>query len=213
MHSEHDPTHVLPIPGVPANTSQQYDPWAGQHVPSQGFSPGPNPLHRSFVAETLDSPGYPQGQAPAAPMTSAAALPFPSAMSSPFAQTGYPPYSSSDPWAAEPEYPTSSSQPVNPWAPGTVQPVPNPWDSAAPSPNPWDQGMHVASPWDARAARQTPAAAQGGEYGAQDSGYRSTDGRPAVALMVFGFAGKIYCWRPAASSSGKGCLHLIFKHG
>jgi len=49
-------------------------------------------------------------------------------------------------------------------------------------------------------AGQAPAGL-GGENGGQGSEYSSPDGRPAVSLMVFGFAGKMYCWRPATSTS------------
>ena len=180
-------------------------------MPSQGFPPNPTPVLQSHGAEALNAPSYLPGQAPAAPVTSAAGSPFPATMSSPFAQAGYPPHASSDPWASQPvtsssSYPvpsqpsytsSSSAQPANPWGPGTAYSSTNPWDPVA----------AAVSPWDAGSAGQTPADTLGGEYGGQDSGYRSTDGRPAIALMVFGFAGKMYCWRPASSSSGLVILH------
>ena len=56
----------------------------------------------------------------------------------------------------------------------------------------------ASNPWGAGAASQTPAQLSG-DQGAPGSEYRTTDGRPAIALMVFGFAGKMYCWRPSSS--------------
>jgi len=201
LHAEYDPNKGPPtLPGVSLGAPQQYDPWAGQHVPSQGFSPHPSPLFPSHGANPLNPPGYSSGQVPAAP---AAASSFPTTMSSPFAQACYPPQS--DPWAFEPEpsssllpaqpgYPPSvPAQPVNLWAPVATYPGANPWDPSAAASSPWDSGM----------AGQAPAGL-GGEYGGQDSEYRSPDGRPAVPLMVFGFAGKMYCWRPATSTSSSG---------
>ncbi|KAL0050461.1 hypothetical protein WJX82_011650 [Trebouxia sp. C0006] len=200
--AEFEPNMGAPtLHGVSSGASQQHDRWAGQHVPSQGFSPHLSPLLPSHGANPLNPPGYSPGQIPAAPVASAAASSFPTTMSSPFAQAGYPPQS--DPWAFEPEpssslppaqpgYPPSSSaQPANIWAPVATHPGANPWDPSAAGSSPWDSGV----------AGQAPAGL-GGEYGGQDSEYRSPDGRPAVPLMVFGFAGKMYCWRPATSSSG-----------
>ncbi len=192
------------MPGVSSGAPQQHDRWAGQHVPSQGFSPHLSPLLPSHGATPLNAPqGYSSGQVPAAPVASAAASSFPTTMSSPFAQAGYPPQS--DPWAFEPEpssslppaqpgfHPSSSAQPANPWGPVATHPGANPWDPSAAASSPWDSGM----------AGQAPAGL-GGEYGGQGSEYRSPDGRPAVSLMVFGFAGKMYCWRPATSTSSTG---------
>ena len=203
LHAECDPNKGPPtLPGVSSGASQQHDRWAGQHVPSQGFSPHLSPLLPSHGANPLNPPGYSQGQVPAAPVASAAGSSFPTTMSSPFAQAGY--LSQSDPWAFEPEpssslppaqpgYPSSSSaQPANPWAPVATHPGANPWDPSAAGSSPWDSGV----------AGQAPGVL-GGEYGGQGSEYRSPDGRPAVSLMVFGFAGKMYCWRPATSSSGQ----------
>lgn len=171
----------------PGGPSQQYDPWAGQHVPSQG--PGPSLLLPSHGAETVDAPGYPSAPAQTALSSSAAASPFPAAMSTPFAQASYPPGSAPDPWAAQPGFPSSSSaQPANPWGPETAYPSANPWNPMAAASNPWGAG----------AASQTPAQLSG-DQGAPGSEYRTTDGRPAIALMVFGFAGKMYCWRPSSS--------------
>ena len=187
--------------------SQLYDPWAGQHVPSQGFSPHLAALGQSFGTANVATSSDPQQQYFAAPATDSAttaaaataASPFPATMSTPFAQAGYP--ATSDPWAAHPSHSfvpdqtyadpsaTSSSHQQNPWAASSAYPVPNPWDPMA----------AAANPWDASGGQESPAAVLGGDNGGLDSGYRSCDGRPAVSLFVFGFAGKMYCWRPTAS--------------
>ena len=73
----------------------------------------------------------------------------------------------------------------------------------------------ASNPWGAGAASQTPSQLSG-DQGAPGSEYRTTDGRPAIALMVFGFAGKMYCWRPALPSSSGMPVHarlrLLDKH-
>ena len=68
-----------------------------------------------------------------------------------------------------------------------------------PGANPWDPSAAASRSWDSGVEGQAPGVL-GGEYGGQGSEYRSPDGRPAVSLMVFGFAGKMYCWRPATST-------------
>ncbi|KAL0026968.1 hypothetical protein WJX79_003842 [Trebouxia sp. C0005] len=96
--AENDPNRRAPtLVGVSSGASQQHDSWAGQHVPSQGFSSHSNPLLSSHGANP--NLGYSSGQG---------------------------------------------------------------------------------------------------------SEYRSPDGRPVVSLMLFGFAGKMYCWRPATSTSSSG---------
>ena len=203
-YAEYDPNKGPQTPpGVSSGASQQHDSWSGQHVPSQGFSSHSSPLLPSHGAISLDPLGYPSGQFPAAPVASAAASSFPTTMSSPFAQAGYPPQS--DSWAFEPE-PSSSLPPAQPGYHSSfpAQPV-NLWTPVAthPGANPWEPSAAASSPWDSGAAGQAPAVL-GGDYGGQGSEYRSPDGRPAVSLMVFGFAGKMYCWRPVASTSSSG---------
>ncbi|DBA94995.1 TPA: hypothetical protein ACH3X1_002518 [Trebouxia sp. C0004] len=168
-----------------------------------GLQPSPKSSSSISWGKSSQTPGCSSGQVPAAPLVSVAASPFPTTTSSPFAQAGYPPQS--DPWAfepepsssllhAQPEYPPSfPAQPVNPWTPVATYPGANPWDPSAAASSPWDSG----------AASQAPAVL-GGEYGGQDCEYRSPDGRPAVSLMVFGFAGKMYCWSPATFTSSSG---------
>lgn len=132
---------------------------------------------------------------------SPAASAFPMAMSSPFAQAGY--HAAPDPWGTHPpSFPTpseapyaepgfaSSSQQQDPWAGTTPNLALNPWDPKAAA---------AGSPWDSARGEETPAAVWGGDQGGLDEGYRSADGRPAVALLVFGFAGKAYCWQPTTS--------------
>lgn len=202
LYAENDPNRRAPtLVGVSSGASQQHDSWAGQHVPSQGFSSHSNPLLSSHGANP--NLGYSSGQVPAAPVASAAAPSFPTTMSSPFAQAGYPPQS--DPWAFEPEpsssllpaqpeyHPSSPAQPANLWTPVVTHAGANPWDPAAAGSSPWNSG----------AAGQV-SGVLGGEYGGQGSEYRSPDGRPVVSLMLFGFAGKMYCWRPATSTSSSG---------
>ena len=190
--------------------TQEYDPWAGQHVPSQGFSPHLAALDQSPDTTDLDFPAYPPQQFPAGaamPASSAdpaAASLFPMSLPSPFSQAGYPATSdlwndsqdysaSSDPAIADPSFPTSSPQ-QDLWVPSAAYPAARVWDPAT----------AAANPWDTYGGDETPAAVLGGDNGGLDSGYRSTDGRPAVALFVFGFAGKLYCWRPAVSPGALG---------
>lgn len=208
-----------------AGGSPQYDPWAGQHVPSQGFTPHLNPLpipadpylgppDQAAGTMPLGDPGNPYHQFPAAAAAYAAsssatpaAAPFPLAMSSPFAQAGYP--AASDPWATHPPNPPhpqhaesgfpSSSQQQNPWADSTSHLALNPWDPMAAA------GSH----WDAAGGEGIPAAVLGGAQGGFSEGYRSPDGRPAVALLVLGFAGKAYCWRPVATPGVLNCTSAI----
>ena len=190
-----------------AEVAQEYDPWAGQHVPSQGCSPHLNALEQVHGTIPLHS-GYPYQQFPAAAgaaseAASGAAAPFPLAMSSPFAQAGY--SAASDPWATNPSHPCSS-QPLYPdsgFPSGSVSSSQqqNLWavDTSGLAPNPWDPHAAAANPWDTSRGGEAPAAVLSGDNGGLDSGYRSSDGRPAVALLVFGFAGKVYCWHPTAS--------------
>ena len=186
---------------------QQYDPWAGQHVPSQGFSPHLAAFGPSFDTGSAATSSYPQQQYLAAPAndsatTSAAAVaafPFPSTMSTPFAQAGYP--ANSDPWATHASHPSVPDQlSANPSIASSLHQQ-NPWaaTSAYPVPSPLDPMTAAANVWDASGGQESPAAVLGGDNGGLDSGYRSCDGRPAVSLFVFGFAGKMYCWRPIAS--------------
>lgn len=215
-------------PQAAAGGSAEYDPWAGQHVPSQGFTPHLNPLPtpadpyldpRDQAAETmpLGDPGNPYQPFPAAAAAytaSSAAAPaaplFPLAMSSPFAQAGYP--ATSDPWATHPPNPStpphaesgfpSPSQHQNPWADSTSHLAVNPWNPMA----------AAGSPWDTARGGDTPAAVLVGDHGGLSEGYRSPDGRPAVALLVLGFAGKAYCWRPTATPGEPTCTSAVHVH-
>lgn len=187
--------------------THEHDPWAGQHVPSQGYSPHLHALEQTHETAPLH-PGHPHQHFPAAPVASPAAsqaasqaaAAFPVTMSSPFAQAGYP--AAFGPWAPNPHHPPSS-QPMYPDS--GIPPVPvtssrhqNPW-AANTSPNPWDLSAATANPWDTSRGEEAPAAVLGGDNGGLDPGYRSLEGRPAVALLAFGFAGKVYCWQPTAS--------------
>ena len=200
-----------------AEVTQEYDPWAGQHVPSQGCRPHLDALEQTNVTAPLHS-GYSYQHFPAVAAASQAAsgaafqtaAAFPLTMSSPFAQAGY--SAASDPWATNTNQ-TTSSEHLDPYSGSPSVPInssqqQNPWaaDTSHLASNPWDSGTAAANPWDLSRGSEAPAAVLSGANGGLDSGYRSSDGRPAAALLVFGFAGKVYCWQPTASPGALTCL-------
>ena len=187
-------------------------------MPSQGYNPHIIALEQTDGTAAQVDPSHPYQQfseaaaasQSASQAASQAASPFPLAMSSPFAQAGYP--AASDPWATNPNFP-SSSQPsyADPGFPSCSQQQ-SPWAAGAShhTQNPWDPRAAAANPWDTSRGDETPAAVLNGDNGGLDSVYRSTDGRPAMALLLFGFAGKTYCWRPTASPGVLAHLLLLF---
>lgn len=206
------------IPATPAaELTQDYDPWAGQHVPSQGYGPHLDALEQTHATAPLHSgnhfPAVVAASQAASGTASQTAAAFPLAMSSPFAQPGF--SAASDPWAPNPNQP-SSSQRLDPRSGFPSVPInnfsqqQNPWAGDTSAQNPWGTSAAAANPWNTSRGSEAPAAALGGDNGGLDSGYRSTDGRPAVALLVFGFAGKVYSWQPTASPGE--LLSLFISH-